>query len=108
MANIPGSVRVGGFIAPSDSLDTFATHDSIYGKGGHREVADLTARDAVTTERRREGMTVYVVSEAKTYRLVGGITNSDWVEVTGGTGGTSITDWTTGASFLTTYHYWKA
>lgn len=44
-----------------------------------REIAaDLTARDALTAGRRYEGLQVYVVSEAKTYRLVGGITNADW------------------------------
>lgn len=40
--------------------------------------ADLTARDALIAGRRYEGLQVYVVSEAKTYRLVGGITNTDW------------------------------
>jgi hypothetical protein len=45
--------------------------------------ADLTARDAIGALRRYEGMEVYVESEEKTFKLVGGITNSDWV-VSGG------------------------
>jgi len=49
MAQIPGSVRVAGFIAPTDSNDTYPVTDSIYGKGGYREVADITARDAITS-----------------------------------------------------------
>lgn len=51
------------------------------------QVADLTARDAIDTLKRWEGMTVYVVSEQKTFKLVGGITNSDWEEASGGSGG---------------------
>ena len=84
MANIPGSVRVAGFIAPSDTEDLYPTHDSQYGKGGYREVADLEDRDAIPNERRKEGMAVWVISESKEYRLVGGITNSNWVANTGG------------------------
>lgn len=49
--------------------------------------ADLTARDAIASGTRWEGMEVYVISESKSYKLVGGITNSDWVENGGGSGG---------------------
>jgi len=42
------------------------------------EVADLTERDAITADRRREGMVVYVAADGQTYQLVGGVTNSDW------------------------------
>lgn len=84
MPTIPGSVRVGGFIAPSLTSDPYATHDDQYGKGGFRAVADLTARDAITAERRVEGMWVKVLSEDKVYTLSGGITNGDWAEQTMG------------------------
>lgn len=47
-------------------------------------VADLTARDALASGVRFEGMEVYVEAEEKFYSLVGGITNGDWVERTGG------------------------
>lgn len=87
MAAIPGSVRVGGFIAPSDTGDTYATHDSRYGRGGLKEVADTTERDAISTDRRREGMIVYCASDEKTYQLKGGVTNLDWVEFVGGGSG---------------------
>lgn len=50
-----------------------------------QQVADLTARDAISSARRWEGMKVYVLSEEKTYTLVAGITNSDWAEESGGT-----------------------
>lgn len=52
------------------------------------KVADVTARDALSATLRYEGMSVYVVSVAKTYQLQGGIANSDWKEF----GGASITN----------------
>ena len=78
MAIIPGSVRVGGFIAPTDSTDTYATHDDVYGKGGWRSVADNTARDAIPADRRKEGMAVYVIATGKTYFLDSGLVS--WTE----------------------------
>lgn len=78
MPIIPGTVPVAGKIAPTDTADQYPTHDSIYGEGGFREVANLTARDAITTQRRREGMMVYVTSNQTTYQLVGGILNANW------------------------------
>lgn len=82
MAQIPGSVRVAGFIAPTDSTDTYAVTDETYNRGGYRTVADLTARDAITTDRRKEGMLVRVISTGETYVLVGGILNTDWTLLT--------------------------
>lgn len=79
MAAIPGAVPVGGFFAPTDSTDVYPVTDPTWGKGGLRTVANLTERNAITTERREEGMAVYVVSETKRYVLQGGITNAHWV-----------------------------
>ncbi|HQK38540.1 MAG TPA: hypothetical protein PLO52_00320 [Flavobacterium alvei] len=42
-------------------------------------VADITERDAIDNVKRYEGLTVYLESDASTYQLQGGITNSDWV-----------------------------
>lgn len=50
-------------------------------------VADTTARDAIDSGRRFEGMIVYVEADEKNYQLVGGITDSDWEEL--GSGGTT-------------------
>lgn len=50
-------------------------------------VADLTARDAIADGIRYEGFIVYVEAEGLNYQLVGGITDSDWVEIGGGGGG---------------------
>lgn len=78
MATIPGSIPYTGFIAPTDSADTFPVTKPEFGLGSLRTVADITARDAITSQRREEGMLVYVVSESAYYKLEGGITNSDW------------------------------
>ena len=59
---IPGSVPVGGYIAPFNASDTYATQDEIYNRGGWRTVATIAARNAITADRRREGMLVRVTS----------------------------------------------
>lgn len=81
MALIPGSVRVGGFIAPTDSTDTFAVTDETYNRGGYRAVADNTARDAITADRRKEGMLVKNLADLTYWTLLGGILNANWTEV---------------------------
>ena len=71
MAEIPGSIRVTGFIAPTDSTDTYpVTHDT-YNKGGYRTVASIAERNGITSDRRSIGMMVYVDSESKAYVLRG-------------------------------------
>ena len=86
---ISGGVPVTGFVSPTDEMDTYATHKAQYGYGGHRTVANLTDRDAITEERREEGMTVWVKSTSSEYRLVGGIANANWVIIAGSTIGNS-------------------
>jgi len=75
MAEIPGTVKLTGIIAPPDDADTFAVHEDIWGKGGHRSVATTTARDAITTDRRKEGMMVYCEDTAVTYQLDSDLTS---------------------------------
>jgi hypothetical protein len=49
-------VRVTDTINTTDPSDVYATHDAALGKGGFVSVADTTARDAITTERKTTGM----------------------------------------------------
>jgi hypothetical protein len=86
MADTSGT-KVVSKIVPTDTLDEYATHDADYGRGGYVSVADITARDAITTQRRKQGMTVYVNSTNVKYILKDGITNSDWVVDSSGGGG---------------------
>ena len=79
MAALQGTI-LASKIVPTDSLDTYATHDDKYGRGGHRSVDTLEERDNITTPRRKEGMTVYVISEESDYRLKGGTANENWVK----------------------------
>ena len=92
MAKYPGGVALSGYAAPSDTADIYATHKAQFGYGGYRSALDLTARDAITTLRREEGMVVYVISEKKEYRLVGGTANTNWEEVVSATGGGGTAD----------------
>lgn len=81
MASIPGSVRVGGFLAPTDSGDLYAVTDETYNRGGYRTVADNTARDAISADRRKEGMLVKTLDTTTYWTLLGGILNANWAEV---------------------------
>ncbi len=101
MANIIGGVQVTGFISPTDSSDTYAVIDPIYGVDGLRSVSGTTERNNITTERRREGMLVYVQSDGKYYKLLPSPwsgTNSDWVEFSVNSSGGTDTYWTSGST----------
>lgn len=71
---------LGAPIRPADSLDAFPSFYANEGKGGFYSVADLTARNAITADRREIGMCVKVISENKDYELLRGITNDNWIE----------------------------
>ena len=74
-------VKVTDLISTTDPSDTYATHDAAYGKGGFRSVADITARNAITTERKTVGMWCKVLSDGKVYEWDG----TTWNEVVFGT-----------------------
>lgn len=90
MAKIENSVPLGGFIAPNDSADTYATHDEQYGRGGFRSVATITERDAIPSDRRKLGMEVKVLTDGKKYELVDGTANANWQEVVTGVDETQL------------------
>lgn len=77
MANIQGTNIAAG-IAPFTTDDTYATHDSKYGKGGWREVDTITERDSISQDRRSIGMAVHVLENQTVYTLKGGTTNDKW------------------------------
>lgn len=87
MAKYQGSVTVTGFIAPTDTGDTYATHDSVLGVGGLREVDTLILRDAISDARRRVGMLVYVIENKHYYALIGDTTNLSWKDLGTSLGG---------------------
>lgn len=69
-------------IRPFDSNDVFPSHEAQYGKGGLHSVADITARNAITSARREEGMLVYVQNEDKYYTLAADLTT--WIAFNSG------------------------
>jgi len=104
-----GFIEITGTFGPTGanvgSPAGFATHEANFGLGGYMQVADNTERNAITADRRSQGMAVYVNADNKLYVLKDGVTDNDWVEFSGGgTGGSiNITDGTTtitGASEL--------
>lgn len=70
MALIPGAIPVTGFIGPTDSTDTYAVTDALYGIDGLRNVEDNTERNAITAERRRKGMIVGTKVDGKYWKLI--------------------------------------
>jgi len=65
----------------ANPLDLFAT------------VADTTARNAIPTGVRYEGMTVFVIADQVNYQLIGGITDSEWQESGSGGAGGMVPRW---------------
>jgi hypothetical protein len=58
----PGTTQVPAPIDTTAIGDTYPSHKADRGKGGYRSVATTIARDAITVERREEGMWVKVLS----------------------------------------------
>jgi hypothetical protein len=78
MPPIPGTVRIAGTMAPTDSTDVYAVTDPIYQKGGYQTCANATARLAITMDRRTIGMLVREDDTGMIYTLVGGIADINW------------------------------
>ena len=92
---IEGVVQFTGPIGPTASGDTFPTHIDFYGKGGLRNVANVTDRNNIPYLRRDIGMVVGIPSDNLYWKLATNptgdtTTNGDWevfndVYVSGGT-----------------------
>ena len=67
-----------GPIVPNSS--SYPGLDDAYLGGGRRSVASISARDAIPSARRKEGMEVYVEDTSTVYRLDADLTT--WVDVT--------------------------
>ena len=59
--------RVAATIIPLSDLDTYPTHDSNLGRGGHHSVQSYSDLLTIPEERLMLGMTAYVIDEDKTY-----------------------------------------
>ena len=84
---ITGGVQFTGFISPTSEEDTYPVTKPVYGLGGLRNVGSTSERDAISSQRREQGMLVFVENESKYYKLVGGTANTDWSEFSSGLAG---------------------
>lgn len=82
-ANNTGTLVIDA-IRPQSDADEFPTVYMNEAKGGLHSVATTTARDAISSARRQEGMFCYVEADQKVYQLVGGIANANWTEFQSG------------------------
>lgn len=74
MADIQGT-NLAAPVVPFTTDDIYPTHYAEYGKGGYRSVTTKADLDKITTNRREEGMAVYVTDEDSIYVYK----NSAWV-----------------------------
>ena len=99
--SLSGGVEVMGFISPTDSLDTYAVIDPLYGVDGFRNVNLLSDLNLIPEPRRRAGMVVGVSGGTAYYKLnsspwnfdftdwsvfnTGGGSSGDYLPLSGGT-----------------------
>ena len=107
MASIPGSVRVTGVIAPTDSTDTYAVTDNKYGIDGLRNFSGNTSElNSISQQRRRAGMIAGVLSGGTRlyFRLneePWSYNASDWTQL-------SIGDYSGSTVILSGLSYWTS
>ena len=92
--SLSGGVEVLGFISPTDSLDTYAVIDPLYGVDGFRNVNLLSDLNLIPEPRRRAGMVVGVSGGTDYYKLLPSPWNytiSDWGLFQTGGGSTVFT-----------------
>ena len=81
MPGYTGSIAITGFIAPTDTQDTYPVIDPLYGIDGLRNVNTESDMDNIPGLRRREGMVVGSISSGIYYKLSSPpwtYTFSDW------------------------------
>lgn len=74
-------IKVSDYIRPISINDTYPTHLDVFGKGGLHSVASVLERNAITQDRRKEGMFAYTADNKVLYTLLGGLTNADWIKL---------------------------
>jgi hypothetical protein len=86
-AQQPSGTLVTSAIRPNDLSDNIATAFANEIRGGHHQVADTNARNAIFSSRRDTGMLCTVLDDGsgnpKTYQLIGGVSNLHWTEFSG-------------------------
>lgn len=81
MPGYTGSVPITGFIAPTDTNDTYPVVDPLYGIDGLRNVPTDSDLDTIPASRRRQGMVVGSIQSGNYFRLLAppwSFTSADW------------------------------
>ncbi len=92
MSQVLGTI-IAAEITSGDTVNTWSLGNLNFFQGGHKTAATIADRDAITTERRLEGMSCWVIATSQMFRLIGGIDNSNWaLDSSGGGGGNGNTD----------------
>jgi len=79
MSQLLGTV-LASQITTGDTANTFSIGDTNLMQGGQHSVTVIEERDAITTERRREGMTCWVAGTINLmFHLEGGTNNTNWI-----------------------------
>lgn len=71
MSELKGT-NIAAPVVPFTGNDTYPTHYSLYGKGGHKEVATIDERNSIPADRLTEGTIVYVAETDKEYQYKNG------------------------------------
>ena len=74
-------IKVSGHIRPISLIDQYPTHLDNLGKGGIHSITSILNRNAITVERRSEGMFAFTQDNQTMYSLVGGIDNSPYAKL---------------------------
>ncbi len=90
---LEAQVKVVAPINPNSPTDNYPTHIDSLGHGGFISVKNKNIRNNISTLRRKEGMLVYVIETDSIYQLIGGITNSNWIQYKLGGSGTGALVW---------------
>lgn len=69
MATIKGGVPLAGFASPTDEQDTYAVTDVKYQRGGFRAVENINLMNSITSDRKQEGMWIWVIGTQELYQL---------------------------------------
>lgn len=75
MATITGT-NLSAQLVPFDSQNTYPTHDSLYGRGGWLEAETVAGRNAIPSERLRNGSVCYVEETELPYQYKNGVWNA--------------------------------
>lgn len=84
MSDLKGT-NIAAPVVPFTDQDIYPTHDSLYGRGGWREVDTIEERDAIPAARLRNGCVCYVGETELPYLYKDG----EWTELAVGSGGAS-------------------